>query len=713
MNLQTAIRLALCGAATAASALAADSTTLAPVTISADKSRISSEETRDYTVPTMASATGMALSAQETPQTVSVITQQQLRDQNIRDLAGALNSTPGISVSKFDRGRNTFSARGFTIDKYQIDGMNVNWAGAWVAGESVIDTSLYDRVEIVRGATGLMTGAGNPSASVNLVRKHADSSERKTALEAGVGRYGDLKLSADHSQPLTASGNLRGRLIANYQGGKTFVDREKDKSTTLYGVLDADITPTTSASLGISHQRNDKDGAMWGGLPVTYTDGSFTNWKRGKSDSTNWSYWDSRTTNLFIEGKQALNDNWNVSLKADHRNATGDSELFYFSGGSVNRNGLDWTPWPGKFHTDAKQNTIQLQTDGKIQAWGQEHDLIAGIQYNRHHRSSYSWDKGDIAPASDFNTWNGNYPRPNWGARSLSHDQTDTETALYAATRLRITDQLSTIIGTRVSNWKSTGESYTKPFIQKNSAIWTPYAGITYDITPNQTVYASYADIYKPQTERDRNNNLLDPIRGSTYELGWKANWLDGRLNTQASAYRTRQDNLAQSSNETIAGTNPPATAYYAAKGAKISGFELEASGNIGENLRLGAGYSQWTGKDAKGKALNTTHPRRQLKLFAAYDVPAVSGLTVGGGVAWQSRTWTETKNPTTGANMDYGQNSYTVVNLMSRYQINEHLSAQINIDNLFDKKYRNQLSFNQYGYGDPRYISASFKYEF
>ena len=122
MNLQTAIRLALCGAATAASALAADSTTLVPVTISADKSRISSEETRDYTVPTMASATGMALSAQETPQTVSVITQQQLRDQNIRDLAGALNSTPGISVSKVDRGRNAFSARGFAIDKYQIDG---------------------------------------------------------------------------------------------------------------------------------------------------------------------------------------------------------------------------------------------------------------------------------------------------------------------------------------------------------------------------------------------------------------------------------------------------------------------------------------------------------------------------------------------------------------------------------------------------------------
>lgn len=277
MTLPQAIRLALCGAATVSVAHAADNTTLAPVTIAADKSRVASEDTRDYTVPTMSSATGMALSAQETPQTVSVVTQQQMRDQNLTTLAKTLESTPGVSVRKFDRGRNTFSARGFAIDKYQVDGMNVNWAGAWVAGESLADTSLYDRVEIVRGATGLMTGAGNPSASVNLVRKHADSHERKTAFEAGIGRYGDYRLSADHSQPLTQTGNVRGRLIANHQGGKTFVDREKDKSSTLYGVLDADITPTTSASLGISHQRSDKDQAMWGGLPVTYTDGTLTN----------------------------------------------------------------------------------------------------------------------------------------------------------------------------------------------------------------------------------------------------------------------------------------------------------------------------------------------------------------------------------------------------------------------------------------------------
>ena len=114
----------VCGAPVEHSALVAAG--LAEVTISADKSRISSEETRDYTVPTMSSATGMALSAQETPQTVSVVTQQQMRDQNLTTLAKTLESTPGVSVRKFDRGRNTFSARGFAIDKYQVDGMNVN-----------------------------------------------------------------------------------------------------------------------------------------------------------------------------------------------------------------------------------------------------------------------------------------------------------------------------------------------------------------------------------------------------------------------------------------------------------------------------------------------------------------------------------------------------------------------------------------------------------
>ena len=132
------------------------------------------------------------------------------------------------------------------------------------------------------------------------------------------------------------------------------------------------------------------------------------------------------------------------------------------------------------------------------------------------------------------------------------------------------------------------------------------------------------------------------------------------------------------------------------------------------EDLKLGAGYTQWSGKDRDGKAINTTHPRKQFKLFASYDMHRlVPGLNVGAGVNWQGRTYTTTSNAATNGTIEYGEGSYAVANLMARYQISKNLSAQLNIDNLFNKKYRNQLSFSQYSYGEPRTVSANVRYEF
>ena len=122
----------------------------------------------------MRSSTGLPLSVKETPQSVSAVTQQQIQDQNLNTIAKVLDSTPGISVQAIDRKRNSFSARGFSIDKYLIDGMNVNYEAAYGSGESKQDMALYDHVEITRGASGLLSGIGEPSAQVNFVRKRSD-----------------------------------------------------------------------------------------------------------------------------------------------------------------------------------------------------------------------------------------------------------------------------------------------------------------------------------------------------------------------------------------------------------------------------------------------------------------------------------------------------------------------------------------------------------
>lgn len=677
------------------------------VEVTAEKQSTSSEETGRYSQKTAKGSTGMLLTAKETPQSVTAVTHQQIKDQNLNSLAKVLEATHGISVSAFDRGRYSFSARGFGIDKVKVDGMDLKINNQWTTGESTENSVLYDRVEVVRGATGLTTGAGDPSASVNLVRKRANSTSHYTILEGGIGRYGDINTMIDHSQPLNSSGSVKSRFIVEHKNGNTFIKNEKERYTTLYGNIEADLTDTTKLGLGISYQKEKRNAALWGGLPAFYSDGEETNWIRSKNASPDWTYWDNESVNYFADLTQKLGDQWEIALKSNYRIGKHNSELFYFSGSSLNRqDGLGWSPWPGKFRNENTQSNVQLDLSGSFSAWGLEHSAAFGIQYNRVHRNSYAADNSIFDGASDFNRWDGSYARPKWGNMSEKYYQNLTEFGAYISTRLRITDRLSTILGSRISSYRTEGIYYgTKQNFNAHD-VWTPYVGLTFDINPQNTVYVSYTDIFKPQNYVDYNNKLLSPVTGETYETGWKGSYFSNNLQTQLSVFETRQDNLAE-----YIGINPNTLLgyYKTSKGAKVRGFEIEASGNLTQELKLSAGYTQWTGNDATGNPINTTQPRKQFKLFATYNMNSlIQGLTVGAGINWQSKIYTKQANYGI-----YQQKSYALANLMARYQFNDNLSAQLNIDNLFDKKYRNALSFGQYTYGEPFYTHLNLRYEF
>ena len=190
-------------------------------------------------------ATGLGLTPRETPQSVSVITAQRIRDQNLATVADVIINAVGVSANEIDDVRNTFNARGFEITNYQVDGVPLAWSLAGDSGETIVDVALYDRIEIVRGATGLLTGAGDPSASVNLVRKHADSTQFQGYLNASVGSWNNRQVTADLSSGLNSTGSLRGRVVAKYEQGESYEDLYEDDISVFYGVLEADITPTT------------------------------------------------------------------------------------------------------------------------------------------------------------------------------------------------------------------------------------------------------------------------------------------------------------------------------------------------------------------------------------------------------------------------------------------------------------------------------------
>jgi outer membrane receptor for ferric coprogen and ferric-rhodotorulic acid len=145
---------------------------------------------QDYSVKTTTTGTKLLLVPRDIPQSVSVISQQRMADQNLQSIGQVLTNTTGVTAQVQDSDRTVFYSRGFFVSNYAYDDLPTSISEVWNFGDTAADTAIYDRIEVVRGATGLMSGTGNPAAYVNMVRKHADSNEFKgnvvPATAAGI-----------------------------------------------------------------------------------------------------------------------------------------------------------------------------------------------------------------------------------------------------------------------------------------------------------------------------------------------------------------------------------------------------------------------------------------------------------------------------------------------------------------------------------------------
>lgn len=166
------------------------------------------EGSHSYTTGETSTATRLALSLRETPQSVTVITRQQMTDQGLGSIAQVLGQTPGITVVHDDSERFNFYSRGFTLDNFQYDGVPTSDFTTNTNGLGMRDMAIYDRVEVVRGATGLMSGVGSPSGAVNLVRKRP-TKEFQGYVAGSGGSWDRYRSELDLSGPLTENGAVR------------------------------------------------------------------------------------------------------------------------------------------------------------------------------------------------------------------------------------------------------------------------------------------------------------------------------------------------------------------------------------------------------------------------------------------------------------------------------------------------------------------------
>lgn len=528
----------------------------------------------------------------------------------------------------------------------------------------------------------------------------------------------------DVSTGLNQGGSVRARVVGEYRKSDSWVDHLENKDKTLYATVEADLARGTLLSAGISRQETDPKGSMWGGLPFYYTDGTKTNWDVSKTTAADWTKWASSYNNAFVTLEHHFANGWQVRGSTTRGDRRGDSYLLYLSGVPDRVTGLGLSDFSGSYHTRVKQDDFSLHASGPFALGGRQHEAAFGYLHSKQEFNSDSRaaDYGSVSSAvGDFNRFDpAAYPQPSWGPRTFYEASETKQEGLYGVLRFSLADPLKLIVGARVSNYEKTGHGlWTAAYTIKNDREVTPYAGLVYDIDSNWSAYASYTDIFQPQNLKDVNGNLLDPVVGKSYETGVKGAFLDNRLNASFSVFRIKQDKLgvAAGTIDRDGDTGPllPETYYRAAQGAESKGFEAELSGELARGWNLTAGYAYFKAEDASGAQFNSIYPRKTLRVFTSYRFPGeLSKLTVGGGANWESRTWTADPSAPANTNGLIEQDAFTLVNLMARYDINDRLSAQLNVDNAFDKKhYAMFAAFNAITYQAPRSVSATLRYRF
>ncbi|HDS1696565.1 TPA: TonB-dependent siderophore receptor [Pseudomonas putida] len=685
---------------------------LNPTAVSAVALGATTEGTGTYTTGVSTTATKMAMSLRETPQSVTVVTRKKMDDQNVQNLDDIARTVTGITLTKLGTDRSTYYARGFEINDLQYDGIPTNISENYSMDVmSTANMAIYDRVEVVRGANGLMQGTGNPSAAINLIRKRPTRDFRLGA-ELGAGSWDNYRSQVDVSGPLTDEGNIRGRAVAYYNTADSYRDGAQRDNQLLYLIGEADLNDSTVLTLGVTIQKDNQNGYDWGGLN-TRADGSFYPLSRSTNLNGKWAHLDRNNYNLFSDITHYFDNEWKVTLAMNSIWSNAD-----FLSSYPNRVSGDNTRLTVS-QADYKdtQFGVDLYATGPFQLFGREHQLMFGANTRKDDFEAVikTATNNPVVDITDFDY--SSLPHPILSATGSDYNYIRKERGLYLASRFSVTDDLSLILGTRFS-WSDykVSSPYTNDQYKENGRM-VPYAGLVYDLNKNHTWYASYTEIYKTQSYYGAGNTLLDPIEGENYETGIKSEYFDGALNTSFAIFQTDLQNMPEAlSVAPTCGVTGTSKCYKTGAKVRNRGFELEVSGEPVQGWNVSAGYTysdpEYVAGSSKGSDYYSKIPRRLLKVSTDYRLPGVlDQWNVGGDVYAQSRTSADTTG------YDIKQGGYALLNLHANYQINRQFSVQYNLNNALDKVYYQSLpTSNNWGglyYGDPRNFSVTLRYQY
>lgn len=656
-------------------------------------------------------ATRLTLSARETPQTITTITRQQMDDAGLTSLDDALKTVSGIFSQEQGTAGGTYYSRGFNLQA-QVDGLATP-AGINSGNRSPkFDNAFVDRVEVLQGAAGLLTGAGAPGGTVNSVRKRPTDSFQAQA-EVQLGSWDARRVVGDVSTPLTASGRVRGRVVALHDENESFTDYVNRDRDAVYAIVEADLAPGTTLSASVQYQEDDSLNHY--GAPYA-ADGSGVDLPR----SAFWgdvNYRLVRDYTIYSAGlTQRLGGEWQLKANYSWQKMLNNIDNFNSFAGSLNPvtgGGLSISrirKSTSVMHVD----TADVYASGPFAVLGRKHELALGMNGAVYRDEAtgtgstaaipinlYSFDPTGFGPVGDGNS-----------TRSKSKT---TNLGLYGVARWNLSDSLKLITGLRSSSYEV--ENYvTGRVAPKESGEITPYAGLVFDLDAQYSAYMSYSDIFNPQSNRSVDGSFLDPVVGANYEVGIKGELLDKRLNVSAAVFRLEQSNLSVRDDSV---PNDPGNACggicYTAAGEVVSqGVDLGVNGKVGANLNLAAGYTyvdaEYKAGPQRGQRFGAEQPQHSLRLAANYQLPD-SAWSFGGNLAGSSKIY---RTGGAGASAwTIRQGTLVLLGMHAKYQFTRQTQALLAISNLADRSYRSLYLLNHSPYGEPRRVSLNLKHTF
>jgi len=573
---------------------------------------------------------------------------------------------------------------------------------------------MFERVEMLRGAAGLFSGAGQPGGVINLVRKRPGQVPRFSG-SLGAGSWNARRLELDYGTPLNQSGSLRARVAAGYDDRDSFVDVVHSERTTVYAIMEADLAPSSTLSFGGGYQKRDLLPHMRG-LP-RYRDGRDLKLPRSTFLASPWTRWEIEGTHGFAEFRHAFNHDWQLNLSTvfDHEK---DDLKHANTRGAVDPVTLTGPVLAGGAYLyDNKQWAFDASLSGAFSAFGQRHELVLGGNWYDSESSSRDGRLPGFGgtPVDVFNPDPFAIADPGDPVWYNHNGQEARQSGVYGALRLRVSTPLTVLAGGRLSWWQTRSTNLLTDAITADDGTtrkFVPYAGLVYEFGAHWTAYASYAEIFRVQRNRlDINGNGLPPVSGANHELGIKGALNNDRLNLAFALFRIEETGRAIATSDTVVGN-----CCYASNGeVRSQGVDMEASGQMRAGLNLGAGYTFNRSKylrdpDFQGQAFRSTVPKHIFRLWLTYQLPGRGDAwNVGGGVNVQSRTYTEGGTP----QVRMQQRGYAITSLRVGYALNANWSAALNLNNLFDRHYYSGLAGSpnsSHVYGDPRNVMFSLR---